>query len=221
MARRRQQQPDGSSLRREMPAGTDRLREERHGVQGDREGSGDTEPPKWLLDAFRRHREVRDNNPLYLELFHHPIQLRENGYGMEWGAAQSCVGVLRSLQENPILAKAFTSLVALAKPRGVTLLQVKVSRRGLAQLRGLGLVDQDGQLVNQDLARVLDASLTATETGEVVLVDPVAYTKEFVAKYAAVDQEIENALKHIDWQTAREAAAERRRKGDRGEGRAR
>lgn len=205
----------GDDCNRDSPEG-------RWHVTKDREGQGDAEPPVWLMEMFHRLREVRENNPLYQELFHHPIRLRENGFQMEWGAAQACVSVLRDVHEASRLAEAFSTLVALVKPRGAESLAAKVSPEGMRLLQEeWGLLDADGRLVDPGLAPVLDASLMVTANGDTVLVDPVAYSEEFVSKYAAVEKEMESAETRILRWGDRQAARERRRNGGLGEGPAR
>jgi len=224
MARRRQQQRNGSAPRRGVPAITEQLREEQRKGMGKKEVPGGRgKRPEWMEELFHRGREVNkvlDNNPRHAELRQQKVRLHENGVTMEWGEAQKWVESLRRIQAKPLLADAWSSLLALVKPRGAETLPVTVSSTGIVGLRSMGMVDE-GSAVDSVCARVLEASFTLTKDGQVVLRDPVSYTPEFVAQWATVDQKVQSDLEQLEDRLAAEKAdKEVRRKGDRGEGRA-
>jgi hypothetical protein len=182
-------------------------------VVGEKDEQG-SEPPKWFMEASRRRREVWNNNPRHDELMHQKIRLKGSGVEMEWGVAQAAVEGLRIVQEKT--ADDFATLVALAKPSGATRLPSKVSRKALASVveNQPHIVDPDGSL-DEDYAKVLEAAYEETKDG-VILRDPVAYSREFVEKWAPIDRKVQSELERIDRLAAKAAREERRKR--RGEG---
>jgi hypothetical protein len=196
-------------------------REGQQQLTGKKKRKGD-EPPEWMTRAFRRRREVLDKNPRYSELLHQTIRLRDNGVEMEWGRAQSAVEVLRTLQQEN--AEAFTTLVALAKPRGATRLPSTVPPQALAALRETEwgcpgvFLDADGSVM-PNIVFVLDAAYTETEKDGVVLRDPVDYpSRQWVEKWAPIDRKVQSELARINRLAAQEAEEERRKRRGQGEG---
>jgi len=183
------------------------------------EGKGD-DIPAWLKELFHRGREegkVLAKNPLYLMLRKQKIRLKENGAEMTWGEAQDQVESLRRIQTDPDWADAWTALLALIKPRAAKQLPSTIPHKGLVELAEVG--ELHNGVVDPICAFVLDASLTVTEDGQMVLRDPVAYTKEFIEKWGPLEEKVQGELDRVeDRLDAEKAAKDRRKKRGRGEG---
>ncbi len=214
MARRRQRPTgmDSDARRRAARATANEPREGRGQMTGVNKERGSA-PPEWMQEIFQRAREedkVLVKHRRYAELERQRIRLKDNGGEMTWGEAQHCVRVLRMIKDKPSLADCWAVLVALGKPKAARHLTDKVWREGQKGLMEMGLVDEKG--LDDNIAKVVDASLTLTKNGDVVLVDPVAYTKEFVEEWAHVDSIVQSELDRVEDRLATEIAEKQRRK---------
>lgn len=187
------------------------------GEENNQQGS---EPPQWFTEAVRRQAKFVEDNPLYEELKRQNVRLK-NGAEMEWGRAQGCVAWLRDIQaDRDYYPGIFAALVAAVKPRGVRHLPGKVSHEALDLAAGIlpWIVRQDCS-VTEDFAIVLDASYEAMKNGEgAVLVDPVAYTREFVEKWKGIVEKADREWDRINRRTHEQREVERRQKRGNGDG---
>lgn len=169
-------------------------------------------PPSWAQEVFRREREQRrvmTRHPRYAELEEQRVRLKHNEAEMTWSEAQNCVEVLRSIKDNPTKTDAWWTLVAAGKPRSTSHIPGKSSPEGYEWLKRIGLVNDDQ--LDPHIASVLDASLIVTSNGEMVLTDPVAYTKEFVEEWGSVDSKVRAELDELQTRFDAEEAARRQR----------
>jgi len=173
---------------------------------GEKDPKG-SKQPKWLTQLFHEIAELHRRNHQIIDLQLEKIRLKENGVEMAWGDAQCIVGDLRTMQSDPSMADLFHALVGLVKPRHATMLHVNTSPSVLKRLED-GLVIGPNGSPDPDIAAVLDAAYVETEEG-VALRDPVAYTPEFVKKWAGFDKRIEGEMNRICEEAKRSALRDR------------